>query len=287
THREGLLKRGLSDDQIDQLGYKSTPPPYLCQSYKERLMKQGCAVQGVPGFYMNDSGRWTVKFYKRTAGLLVPIKDENEDEEKEGIWLSSINKHMGVTSGSSVHFVGDPFARVVYVTEGALKADVAHFLMNRSFAAVAGVNNLGQLDPIFALLSQNGTREIIEAHDMDKYRNEMIEKGASRIYIMASKYRMSSRRLTWNPNYKGVDDWQLALKMKQESKKKEVPILNFKESFIAGLCDFDNIDDCIESWHCSPEDDQGLTEYLGLSNQEYEAYHPMRAADHILPCATP
>lgn len=298
-HRKNLLDRGLTNEQIERLGYKSTPPPYLCQSLTERLIKQGCTVQGVPGFYMNDSGKWTAKFYKRTAGILipargidglvrgaqirldVPIKDENEDEDKEGtkyLWLSSSNKHMGVTSGSPVHFVGDPFARVIYVTEGFLKADVAHCLMNRSFAAVAGANNLSQLDPVFSILARSGTKMIVEAHDMDKYRNEMIEKGASKIYLMAHSYGMETRRLTWNPNYKGVDNWQLALKKQKEAKIKEGCKLNFKQKFISGLCDIDHIDECFEEWRITngnPLDrdkEHGPQQYLGLTDQEMEAY---------------
>ena len=42
--------------------------------------------------------------------------------------------------------------------------------------------------------------------------NEMVGKGASKIYALASKHGMRCRRLTWNPNYKGIDDWQLALR---------------------------------------------------------------------------
>ena len=45
--------------------FKSTPPPFLCRSITERLMKQGCKVEGVPGFYLDDSGRWTIDVYKR------------------------------------------------------------------------------------------------------------------------------------------------------------------------------------------------------------------------------
>ena len=82
-----------------------------------------------------------------------------------------------------VHFIGNPFARTIYVTEGILKADIAHVLLNRSFVAVAGANNVAQLGPLFGLLAQNGTELIIEAHDMDKYSNEMIAKGSSKICL--------------------------------------------------------------------------------------------------------
>jgi hypothetical protein len=293
AHRRNLRNRGLSDEQINRLGYKSTPTYYSCQPLTDKLIQQGCTVQGVPGFYLGDDGKWTVKFSKMTAGMLIPvrgidgfirgaqirldipIKNENEDAEKEGakyLWLSSSNKNMGVTSGSPVHFVGDPFARTVYVTEGSVKADVAHCLMNRSFAAIAGANNIGQLDPVFSTLAHNGTKIIVEAHDMDKYRNEMIDKGASKLYFMAHKYNMESRRLTWNPNYKGIDDWQLALKNK--STAKENIKLNFKDKFLFGLCDIESITDYIEEWQNTPgiSASYSLIEYLGLTEQEYDAY---------------
>lgn len=141
-HREQLRsKRGLTDEQIDRFGYRSTPPFYKGRPLAERLIAKGYTVEGVPGFYQKDK-HWTVNFSTRTAGLLIPVrsidrhicgfqirldvplKDENDEPDKEGakyIWLSSAGKPMGTSSGSPVHFVGDPFARVVYVTEGALK----------------------------------------------------------------------------------------------------------------------------------------------------------------------
>lgn len=244
THRAHLRseKRGLSDEQIDSLGFKSTPPYFLCRSLTDRLIKQGCRVEGVPGFYLHEGGYWTAKFSSRTAGILipavgidglihgmqilldVPFKDKDDPPEKAGtkyIWLSSSAKNMGVTSGSPVHFIGNPFARTIYVTEGILKADIAHVLLNRSFVAVAGANNVAQLGPLFELLAQNGTELIIEAHDMDKYSNEMIAKGSSKIYLLARQQGMECRRLTWNPNYKGIDDWQLALRREKQQKEGE------------------------------------------------------------------
>lgn len=290
-HREHLRTvRGLTDQQIDGLGYKSTPPFYLCRKLAERLLEKGCTLQGVPGFYQKD-GRWTVKFYTKTAGILipargidglirglqirldVPIKDENDDPDKEGakyIWLSSVGKPMGVSSGSPAHFVGDPMARVVFVTEGLLKADIAHCLMNRTFAAVAGANNTARLKTLFCLLKQNGTEMIMEAQDMDKYRNEQVDKGASQIYLLAKECGLTYKRLTWNPNYKGVDDWQLALKRKRSGK--EDHRMNFKQRFIYGLCTFDTIDDEIEAWHESAEHSGTLEEHLGFTAEEYSAF---------------
>ncbi len=243
AHREHLRsQRGLSEEQIAQFGFKSTPPPRLCRPITERLIQQGYTVAGVPGFYVDDSGHWTVKFYQRTAGIIIPLfgadgllhglqirldhplKDKDDPPEKSGakyLPLSSSNKKQGTTSGSPIHFIGSPFARVVYVTEGALKADIAHALTGRTFVAIIGANNTAGLDEVFSFLRRNGTEEIIEAADMDKYSNNMVNKGTTKIYQLAVRHGLSCRRLTWNPNYKGIDDWQLALHRKKELQKED------------------------------------------------------------------
>ena len=294
AHREHLRspKRGLSDEQIEALGFKSTPPPFLCRSITDRLIRQGFRVQGVPGFYRDDSGHWTMAFYKKTAGILipaigfdgrlqgfqimldVPLKHKDDPPEKPGakyIWFSSSSKTDGTGSGSPVHLIGDPSARVVYVIEGLLKADISHCLTGRTFAAIAGANNTSPLDPLFALLAQNGTEEIIEAHDMDKYNNQMTMAGASKIYLTARKYGMNCRRLTWNPNYKGFDDWQLALR-RENQRRKEIDRLSFKAQFLRGLCELAHIEDCIELWQHLAENKTCLTEYLGLTREEHETF---------------
>ena len=185
-HRAHLREvRGLTDDQVERFGFKSTPPPYLCKSLTARLLKQGCTLQGVPGFYLTEDGRWTVRFGTRTAGILIParsadglvcgaqirldipIREENAPADKEGtkyLWLSSSSKPMGTSSESPIHFVGDPCSRVVYVTEGLLKADICHALMNRTFAATAGANNVSKLDVLFAFLKKNGTEAVSYTH---------------------------------------------------------------------------------------------------------------------------
>lgn len=292
-HREHLRsdKRGLTDDQIEQFGFKSTPPYFLCRSLTDRLLKQGCTVQGVPGFYLADNGQWTVRFSSRTSGILIPavgidglirgaqilldnpIKNKDDPPDKVGtkyLWLSSSAKNMGVTSGCPVHFVGNPFARTIYITEGLLKGDIAHCLMNRSFAATAGANNVQQLDPLFSLLAQNGTEQIIEAHDMDKYSNRMTDNGGSKIYLLAKKYGMECRRLTWNPNYKGVDDWQLALRKKEKQKAGET--MNFKQMYLSGRCSWEAIDEWVKQWHSEKETMCQLAEFLGLTKDEYEVF---------------
>jgi hypothetical protein len=178
---------------------------------------------------------------------------------------------MGTTSGSPVHFVGNPSARTVYITEGLLKADIAHCLMDRSFIGIAGANNVAQLGPLFALLAQNGTVLVVEAHDMDKFQNEMIMKGAAKIYPMAREHGLDCRQLTWNPNYKGVDDWQLALREK-ERQGKEKKRMDFKQQYLHGLCNISDIDVYAGRWHGNTGEQLNPAEYLGLTEPEYQAF---------------
>lgn len=207
--------------------------------------------------------------------LDVPLKNKGDPPDKPGakyIWFSSSAKKDGASSGSPVHLIGDPSARVVYIIEGLLKADISHCLTGRTFAALAGANNTAPLEPLFAFLAQNGTEEIIEAHDMDKYNNQAVMHGASKIYMAARKYGMNCRRLTWNPNYRGFDDWQLALRRKERYRQKEVEQMNFKAQFLWGLCELDHIEDCTEQWHHMEAGSTSLMEHLGLTSEEYEVF---------------
>ena len=61
-HREHLKNvRCLTDSQIDKIGFKSTPPFYMCEKLARTLIKNGFTVEGVPGFYKRN-GVWTVMF---------------------------------------------------------------------------------------------------------------------------------------------------------------------------------------------------------------------------------
>ena len=237
-HKAHLLspKRGLTDAQIERFGFKSTPPSFLCRGLAERLLAKGCTLQGVPGFYQGEDGKWTVNFPNRTSGILIPavgmdgllcgmqilldrpLRDKDDPPEKKGakyIWFSSNDRLMGVTSGSPVHFVGDPFAKTVYVTEGLLKADIAHCLTGRSFVAVAGVSSLANLERQLPVLAHSGTRTIVEAFDMDKQSKPQVSAACEKMEQMVLTNRMQCIHLTWDATYKGIDDWQLALRAAQ------------------------------------------------------------------------
>lgn len=296
AHREHLrTKRGLTDEQIRHFGFKSTPMSHRCRAIAHHLAEFGCTVEGVPGFYLDDNGRVTMKFFTRTSGIIIPIrgvdgllqglqirldrpiKDKDDPPEKTGIKylpFTSTGKPMGVTSGNPIHFVGDPCSRVVYVTEGALKADIAHALTGRTFVATVGVNNTMGMNELFAFLRRSGTEEIIEAEDMDKYCNPNVSRGASKVHQLAVKNGLKCRRLVWNPNYKGIDDWLLALHRKKY-KEKERASMNFKEMYLRGMCPFEYIEGCADQWRNRPDIGVSAEEFLGLTHEEYEMFLQM------------
>ena len=179
SHEENLLKRGFTKEQIEENGYKSTPV-FGFKNLTKRLMEAGCTVQGVPGFYQDKSGEWTIHFGKKSSGFLVRIRNLEGlivgakirlDKPNDGckyIWLSSVNYHLGASSGSPVHLVGEPGSKTLFVTEGPLKGDLAYALSGRTFLCVPGVNQYANLAPALKEMKLLGTRSVYEAYDMDK-----------------------------------------------------------------------------------------------------------------------
>lgn len=225
THKEKLLERGLTEEQIMKYGYRSTPA-YGFANIAAALKESGCVISGVPGFYENDEGKWAVNFNPKCSGIIIPVTSLDGrisaaqirlDRPFDGakyIWLSTASKKNGVSPGSPVHFIGDPADRVVYITEGPLKATIAHCLSGKTFASVAGVNQYANLGALFASLKQNGTEEIVEAYDIDKYENENVQKGCDHLFSLANKYGFTAHRIKWDSDYKGIDDFLLAKKRK-------------------------------------------------------------------------
>ena len=138
-HQEDLQRRGLKPEQIEAQRYRSVPL-FGMKKLVKRLAEEGYRVKGVPGFYRDTDGNWTINFKAENSGILIPIvsldgfiqgfqiRVDHVTDTKKYIWLSSVNYDQGVSSGSPVHVIGDLHAERVYLTEGALKGTIAHYL---------------------------------------------------------------------------------------------------------------------------------------------------------------
>ena len=219
-HRENLLERGLSEERIEQNGYRSMPETPAQRRLLAKLVGSSYELLGIPGFYTRY-GQWTLA---GPNGFLIPVRDkdgliqglkirldEADQPNRKYRWLSSRGRSMssGTRSYSWIHVTGDRTRKRAFLTEGPLKGDVASFLANDAlFICTGGVNAIkGLREAIQAL----GVCEIVEAMDMDQMTNPQV-RGA----ILAMRREVQKipgirySKYSWNPAYNGVDDYFLS-----------------------------------------------------------------------------
>ena len=259
-HQEDLKKRGLTEEQIKIQRYRSVPL-FGIKNMVQKLLESGQTVKGVPGFYEDQDGKWTINFTSKNSGILIPIRSMEGkiqgfqirlDQVMEGrkyIWLSSVKFQNGVSSGSPVHVIGNLDAEQIYLTEGALKGTIAHYLSEDTFICVAGVNQYRNLKPVLEMLKSRKLQHLYEAYDMDKkmkvycdgdsekckacqrkpatfycphkmQKRQILQNACRKVYEICSGLSISMSRMVWdmdsygewNGQIKGIDDYYYVLK---------------------------------------------------------------------------
>lgn len=220
-HYENLRNRGLPDDAIVSLGYKTTPIAGLSAIAKQ-LLSEGYYLPGVPGFYHTDAGYWS--FVHESRGILIPVR--NPEGKIQGLqvrrdnvtkrkfrWISSIGKQDGCKAEGWTHLAGNP-QQTILLTEGPMKADVIHHLTGKTVLAVPGVNSLTHLPSTLEYLQEKGAKRVMTAFDMDFFTNPHVQNGYHALVQMLSEYGLSYGTYVWDPQYKGLDDyiWQHCMK---------------------------------------------------------------------------
>lgn len=223
-HRENLLGRGLSMERIHENQYRSMPETDRSRKLLAELLRaSGHELLGLPGF-RTYYGEWTICGPK---GFLIPVRnqdgliqglkirlDDTDSPSRKYRWLSSRQLPSGTRSYSWIHITGNTASKRAFITEGPLKGDAASFLANDAlFVCVGGVNAIhGLKDTLIGL----GVQEVVEAMDMDQMTNENVRKAVLEMRrevqtIPGIRYY----KYTWNPVYKGVDDYLLSRKTAQ------------------------------------------------------------------------
>jgi hypothetical protein len=209
-HRENLLRRGLTDEQIASQGYKTLPSSGR-HDLAERLQANNLRLAGVPGFYL-EAGRWHLA---GPIGIAIPVRDTRHrivglqvrcDNTEGGRykWLSSRGFNRGCSPGAPAHVAGTvSTGGEVWITEGPLKADVAALKLGRSVLAVAGVGNWSGVIPIIRELEPS--RAII-AFDTDKVSNRAVKLHNEALMSWLIRYGIRTFEADWNPHFKGLDD---------------------------------------------------------------------------------
>ena len=128
-------QEGMTEEMICRNGYKTMPVAGFSAIAKQ-LHEEGHYLAGVPGFYHDMAGNWTIS--KERRGILVPARTPEGkiqglqirlDSIKKGKfrWITSIGKQDGCKAECWTHIAGEPTPTVL-LTEGPMKADVIHHI---------------------------------------------------------------------------------------------------------------------------------------------------------------
>lgn len=220
-HLNDLKRRGLSNAEIEAGKYK-TVPMIGGSSICRKLTELGCYIAGVPGFY-KKSDSWTVAAAKR--GYFIPVRDPigriqglqiRLDDTTDGKyrWFSSSGYESGTPSECWIHFAGwnrEKPQKKIYLTEGPLKADIAHKYMSRTcFTALPGVSSLSHLDKVIGFWKKTGVENITIAFDMDYLVNPNVQSAKKNLVQVLEQNGFTTEVLTWNPFFNGIDDYLLS-----------------------------------------------------------------------------
>lgn len=213
-HKENLLNRGLTEKDMEQLGYKTSPVVGM-SAIASQLQSEGLYLAGVPGFYRTENGTWTFTHEKR--GILIPVRDS--DGRIQGLqirrdnvtrrkfrWISSAERQDGCPAEGWVHVSGHVQTTMI-LTEGPMKADVVRTFIGQGVIAVPGVNALTQLEKTLADLRSKGLTEIKTAFDMDFSTNHHVQNGYHSLLQLLENMGFRYGTYLWDPVYKGLDDY--------------------------------------------------------------------------------
>lgn len=222
-HKNNLLNRGLTGKNIAHYGFKSTPSCDKQNSIISDLIKKGYTLKGVPGFYL-DNNNWRIDISDWNQGFFVPmcnlknqclglqIRLDKPTEKQKYVWLSSKRKKGGCGRTSVPHITNTfDIGESVYITEGGLKADIAHCISKGTFVAIAGVSQFSVLPLLFSQLRMQGVKRIIDSYDSDCKYNPNVEKARTRLKQEVIKAGLEYYRMEWDENYKGIDDYLFAV----------------------------------------------------------------------------
>ena len=182
VHRNDLVRRGVSDEIIQRMiekGYRSINVEGSL-SIARRLIKDGCKLEGVPGFFKNWDGEWDLNFHDGNRGYLCPVYDiegflrgfqirlDRPVKKNKYVWLSSSGMEKGTAISSLVGVSGVPKGESIFLTEGILKAEIASQIRGDCFLGNPGIGNWRDLSEVLKAAKERGVKHVYEMYDMDK-----------------------------------------------------------------------------------------------------------------------
>jgi len=219
----GVIDRGLTADAVLAYGYKSIERGSVIElpRHLEAYSK------GVGGFYTYKGKRFV---NTDCAGLLVPCRDLYGRIGSMQIMTRNGPKYLAFTSGfpnkgrtecskaatCTPHHVGvDPnnVPKMVYFTEGLLKADIAHSLSldGKPYISLAGVSNRRGLEGALKLLKDKGCETVSFVFDNDIWdSSKTVMKSVAQSAKLVREVGLKVKMVSFDRSVKGIDDYLLA-----------------------------------------------------------------------------
>ena len=213
-HRENLLGRGLDDGAIQRLAYRTTPMVGF-HALASELIADGYDLFGIPGFYRDDDGRWTMAIFKR--GIMLPCRDCQGRIQRLHIRIdkrthnkfmpfSSTDRSDGCTAENWCHVVG-PVRETILLTEGYMKADIVNHLTGQTLVAMSGVTALNHLEATLRELISLGARRVMTCFDMDYMKNWHVECAYRKLVELLGGLDITFGSYLWVHDHYGLDDY--------------------------------------------------------------------------------
>lgn len=217
AHKQDLLRRGLDESAIFKRGYRSVPQDAPLRWKAARFLIQRCgSLEGVPGFYLREGRKGPYWDFLNPRGYFIPVRDhlgriqalKVRLDSGGYVWFSSEGRPKGSSPGSPPHYTGG--RGKVCVTEGPLKADVAHHLSGGlPFIGTGGVHATKDVPELLRLLSAS---DVLVAFDADQFANQNVRRALQDFLQELKKHGFQARSLSWPQNLgKGIDDVLLRL----------------------------------------------------------------------------
>lgn len=238
---------------LDKEGKNYRSELWIDDKFKGPLYKDG-KIYSIPGIYgkvtakngKESYGRLSLALPLNDKGYLIPITTHGDNDKPKisccqirhlgkdiqtrYTYLTSdgLKGGIGVGGCNKIHYTKNfwknkklEVPKTVNLTEGPLKADVAAYLSGRCFIAVPGVNSTADLPGELAFLKSKGCESINLCFDMDYRDKPEVKKALEKVKSIIKDADLKVNVITWNSNYKGIDDYLLSKKRHLMEVKKD------------------------------------------------------------------
>ena len=219
-----LLERGMTKEEIDKSPFTCAPKEDDINNILNIVNNYGTDTEGLPGFYENDHGAFTMKVQKNSQvdNLMIPIFNIRKQlvsfhyrglTQSSPYWsLSSNGEKKGCSPGTPTGYWGNVNAKTIILTEGALKGYLAHIWTGLPVMYILGVSSQSMLTEALKDAKAAGVENIIMAFDMDYDSKSQVKEAVDQVKEKIQNVGISYHVITWNHDYNGIDDYLLYAK---------------------------------------------------------------------------